>query len=414
MPTFEKGSSIHHGSGIIRRTTSRRYCAEFNSDGKRRRKSFDTKSRAEEWLVSMGAARRDEGKGFVQLTSRQSDDALRAIRHLHERGLSADLFSCIEFYTKHHQAEDAGATLNLWFRRYIDFLSAPDDGGGSPARPRTIYGKQNRLAGFLEKFGDRHLHEITKAEIDVWLDYTGATGRNLLNYKTEIQSLFNFAEKQSHGAFKNTVARFPQRRKKEVRPADIMPPTQVKRFLHELERRDSRAALALAIGCFAGVRREEMVGHYAGQERLTWQNLDFEEKEIIVPAAITKTRDRREVPITPNLMKWLMKYRLDDNGNPRTGSIAPTHGTFARHKKAVVEKTGIRWVHNGARHSFGTYYGRLHGYRAAAEAMGHVGGMRTFMDHYKGDSNRTADAEAYFGIEPVVRQGQVLRLPRSA
>jgi len=74
----------------------------------------------------------------------------------------------------------------------------------------------------------------------------------------------------------------------------------------------------------------------------------------------------------------------------------------AKHGKALeraLKAAVVKAVDNGARHSFGTYYGRLHGYRGAAELMGHVGTMTIFEQHYKGDASK-ADAEQYFEIMP--------------
>lgn len=69
----------------------------------------------------------------------------------------------------------------------------------------------------------------------------------------------------------------------------------------------------------------------------------------------------------------------------------------------------MTWVRDGARHSFGTYYGKLNGYREAAEMMGHSGGMGIFDSHYKGLCKKLETAETYFGIEPS-RQGEVVPL----
>jgi hypothetical protein len=67
----------------------------------------------------------------------------------------------------------------------------------------------------------------------------------------------------------------------------------------------------------------------------------------------------------------------------------------------ACEKLGVHWPKNGARHSYGTYYAKVHGgYSQAADNMGHVGGIKMFMSAYKGYCTK-ADAEAYWKIEPL-------------
>jgi len=409
MPTFDKGFKKYHGDGIIRRTVSGRFVGEFNRDYRRRRKVADTEQEARDWLEMMGAARRDEGRAVMQLTGPEAHDARRSLDLLAASDAKASLFTCAEYYLSHNGAGRgaAGEAVQAWYDKYLAYLQSPDD-GSDPCRPRTLLGKASRLAPFLLDHGQITVGEITAGHVDDFLERTGASRRNLRNHKVELQSLFNFIEKRSGDTYKNNVARFPQRRKRETAPANIMTPGNAKRFLHALERSNPDAALALALGCFAGLRSSEIVSAYG--EGLRWEHVDFDETEINVPAAIAKGRRRRDVPITANLMVWLVKYRTGPDGKPRTGQIAPSHATVDRHKTKAAQETGIGWVENGARHSFGTFYGKLHGYRAAAEAMGHVGGMTVFEDHYRGPNVRKPEAKGYFGIEPMQTADNLIRL----
>jgi hypothetical protein len=79
-------------------------------------------------------------------------------------------------------------------------------------------------------------------------------------------------------------------------------------------------------------------------------------------------------------------------------------------KKAAV----TRWPVDVARHSFASYDYALNANAAATAAkLGHFGGLEMFARHYKGIATRK-DAEAYFGIVPEARAGNVIPMPRAA
>lgn len=408
MPTFDKKFKKYHGCGVVRRTVAGGYVAEFNRDCRRRRKAFDTVDQATTWLDGMGVAREKKGDVVTQLSAAQLQDALYAFDHLERAGYrEVSLFAVAEAYTKQAAAstkQSEVGTVAAWNERYMKHLAAPLD-GGDPARPRTIKGKQRRLRQFIETHGTTEAGAVTAQDVVDWLTWTGATGRNLLNYKTEVQSLFNFIAKNTNG-FINTVARFPQRKKKETPPAEILKPKQAATLLRELETLDSSAALAIALGCFAGLRTSEIVDGSG----LQWSAVDFDQNIIRVPAARAKARKARDVKLTDNLLAWLQRYRFDESGKEHEGRIAPPEATFKRRKLEAAKSARIALVDNGARHSFGTYYGKLHGYRNASELMGHSGTMQIFEAHYKGLCTE-AEAKAFFEIMPLAATGaKILKL----
>ena len=104
----------------------------------------------------------------------------------------------------------------------------------------------------------------------------------------------------------------------------------------------------MAATCFAGLRSAEL-------NALQWEDIDFEENEIRVRAGISKTRFGREVPIEPNLLKWLKKYQQD------SGPVLPLEATRDENKRNAIAKLNINWPANAARHSYGTYYAKHHG-----------------------------------------------------
>ena len=97
----------------------------------------------------------------------------------------------------------------------------------------------------------------------------------------------------------------------------------------------------LALGAFAGLRHAEI-------GRLDWAQIDFKSKHIEIKAANAKTRSRRLVPLLPVLKKWLQPYAK------QSGRVC-TRENMGDALLWLAEKAGMKWKHNGLRHSFISY-----------------------------------------------------------
>jgi hypothetical protein len=395
MADFIPGKKEQHRGGIIRTTTAGTYVAEVNRDGKtgkRQRKTFKNKTAARTWIESTGAMRDKGGDIVSKITPRRIEDAADALAILRNAGLSkVSLRQSAAEYADRHKKDATAWTVRQVYDAHMKLLKTPIE--GDPARPRTIRDKVSRLRSFLELHGDTPVTWISKQDVEAWLDSTGAKPRNLRNHKTAIQSLFNAAEKEiPELAYTNTVAKFPRRGAKEVKPAEVHTPEQARKVMAYLNEHHPKAVVAWAIGYFAGVRKTELITKEG--DGISWQDIDFSARKINVPARLAKTRKQRQVRITDNLLVWLLKYRQDG------GRISCTEGghTYAAERLRTVAKVNL--PNNVARHSFATYYGYLNGWRDAADELGHRGGVGMLEDHYKGVCANEDTARAYFDIEP--------------
>jgi integrase len=158
----------------------------------------------------------------------------------------------------------------------------------------------------------------------------------------------------------------------------------------------------VTIGAFAGVRVAEI-------GRLTWDAIRWEENEIVLAAAITKTGHPRNVPMEPNLRAWLLPLAK------RVGRIYP-HATESGFENAVGEKLheylvknveGFQWKDNGLRHSYGSYlYGRERNINYVRACMGNTEKM---VMRYYNDPKTEAEGKSYFQIQPA--GGAITALP---
>ena len=95
-----------------------------------------------------------------------------------------------------------------------------------------------------------------------------------------------------------------------------------------------------AIGAFAGLRSTEI-------GRLDWSAIDLKTGYIRLEWEITKTRQRRLVPILPNLREWLQPHYRE------SGPICIPQ--FRRRIVPCAKAAKVPWKPNALRHSYGSY-----------------------------------------------------------
>src|SRR4029077_4899466 len=95
-------------------------------------------------------------------------------------------------------------------------------------------------------------------------------------------------------------------------------------------------------GAFCGLRSSEI-------ERLNWQDVKWEAKQVVVPALKSKTASRRSVRLRPNALRWLASYRRG-----HIGAVIPK----GLRKRLERDRAGAKietWKPNALRHSFCSY-----------------------------------------------------------
>ncbi|MCW5559432.1 MAG: site-specific integrase [Verrucomicrobiae bacterium] len=112
-----------------------------------------------------------------------------------------------------------------------------------------------------------------------------------------VVSLFNFARQQRYVArdFADEIAEIPAP-KLEVVAAGIFTPDDMAKLLASAEESDQ---VLLAFGAFAGLRTAEL-------HRLDWKDVPLSERAVVVGADKAKTASRRVIPISDNLVEWII------------------------------------------------------------------------------------------------------------
>lgn len=254
-----------------------------------------------------------------------------------------------------------------------------------------------RLAGrFCKAFGKRHLGEITKAELNVWLDSLLLSSRSRRNYHSALVTLFRFAQSRGYLPDDRPTAIERTIKPKADKPSRaIYEPEEMATLLTAAQEMGTPILPALAIAAFAGVRTGEICQVDPKKDRLQWEDISWQESgpEIHVREEVSKTGEERFIPMTPNLQLWLEPFRK------RQGPIFPglrldlTYPTLAKRAK-------IEWKKNALRRSYATYRSTASAsINATVKELGNSESM--LKRHYRRPiPEATAKAEKWFSITP--------------
>lgn len=371
---------LRHNGGIIRQTAWG-WQAEINKMPHRLRQSFAAQEDAKNWVDEKQTEIYNDGVRALNLTATQRIEAARAIQALGTVPLSV----AADYYTRHHHPAGGIRTLKTFFD---DYMAAKLQ---TNLRPRSIMALRHFCGILVRDLGDRNVHEITPSDLEKWLTRLNLSPVNRNSHITYARGLFNAAVR-SGLIEKSPAADLTRAILDESAPA-IFSVQDATTLLNTAagSRKYRRLVPFLAIGFFAGLRTSEL-------DALKWSDIDLAGRLITVPATIAKKRRQGYVDIADNLASWLEPYVAKP-----AGRVTPADSTRRRVLGHLLKETGIRWVQNGMRHSFGSYHLAAFGDpQKTANQMRHRGDTSVLLDHYRA-LVRPNEAQAYWKILPPVQ-----------
>ena len=149
----------------------------------------------------------------------------------------------------------------------------------------------------------------------------------------------------------------------------------------------------LVLGLFRGMRRAEL-------ERLRFEELDMDEGTVIAAAKKVKTRQRRVVEITPQMMAWIeaagWRPEMMQRGPVAPGNLKVVWPKFWR-------LAGLKaWPHNALRHTFASMHYAMWGDESALQAILGQRSKDVLHSNYRALKTRR-EAEVFWGLMPPVR-----------
>ena len=245
---------------------------------------------------------------------------------------NVSLLEAVQFYLKHNSSDIREITVPQIVEM---FYSAQAQKIGTENRNLlTIRHHLNRIERtFLGRFNG-----VTTEDLDHYINAIGNCGRTKINHRRTLIALWSWAQDRGYAPAGKTVAQATMVPKVGVKNPGIITPDAMREVLSKA---GDDILPMLALGGFAGIRSAEIA-------RLRWEDFNWSEGFIVLSSEITKRQRRRMVPLTPQLVKLLGKFK------ECTGPVL----TVDPYK--AISKITESWVHNGLRHSYISYAMALH------------------------------------------------------
>jgi integrase/recombinase XerD len=375
--------------------------AGYYKDGKRTRKYFGTRGEAETFIAAEEIRRQNLGKRAAHIDGALAEDALRASDEL--KSTPYTLLDAGRFVAAAHDklapyavtiedAVNAQVALIEQRRRSVSvsdavsrFIENRKAKGKSAIYLRDL---ETRLSRFRAAFGGQLMADFTPQDIERWIESLNVGPQTQNNFRAVLSSMWTFAARRGY-APSNIV----QLIDKSSVVRDHVPIFTVDELDRLLRASPAEFLPVIVIGAFAGLRPEEI-------NKLTWEDIDFEERTIRVNASVAKTRKKRFAEISDNLLVWLQPYAR------RVGKVAPPN--LQKLRRAVMKVAKIeRWPQDVLRHSFASAHYAFHKNPAhTALLLGHRN-QDMLLNHYR-DLMRPTEAARYWSTVPLIALNNVV------
>jgi integrase len=362
--------------------------AKISPSGRRERHYFEKHSDALAEANKIRQVFHDYGRSIKMLPANRLLESIEVWDLLDEAAgvsvSSGTLRRIVIAEVNKRKAREKSITLNALFDDYLAKLKKINRSEG--------YMKQFRwLRGFMDFWLETKVSDLTPGNIKFSLQKLPSGNFN--SHLRLLRAVLNHGIK--NGWLKTNPALsldFAHREKQEV---TCLHPSVVERMFRHAQQNDIELIPSFAIGFFCGLREAELW-------RMSWKsvNLDDPHPHVMVPAAITKTKEPRTVPLSDNAIAWLEWFftnvRRPDPDQRLMQGWTPTRLRNARTRAVGSE---AKWTQNCKRHCFASYWLALH--RNLQELVLLLGHTTSAMArrHYLGQASYT-DAQAYFEIRP--------------
>ena len=157
----------------------------------------------------------------------------------------------------------------------------------------------NRLLKAKPEFGNRNFSELSVSECEEWLNAAFHTNPQFNKARAMLHGLFEFALRREW-CDKNPIKRIERKKviEREILPLKL---SETKQLIKTAQRESPVYAVVAALLVYTGIRPREV-------RRLTWRDIDTEEKTITVRSQCSKTGGVRQVEIPPVLNRLLITH----------------------------------------------------------------------------------------------------------
>lgn len=261
----------------------------------------------------------------------------------------------------------------------------------------TLSYYENCLSRINEAYGDRKLSEVSRSDWKTYLEQSELSPGNAKARLRTARALYSWALNENPPLVEtNPLMGLKLNIRPQRHEIEFLTVADTKKIMENAGKHSAAFALML----FAGIRPEEISAR-SNQDRLLWENIQFDEKIIRIPGSVSKTGKPRLLEHLPeNLWSWLSEGKsgpISSVSSTAVTNAAQFAGGFLK-REGDKKQVRIRpWPFDGMRHSFATYHIALHGDPGRTSLiLGHEGKTTLLHNNYRGLATK-AEAERYFG-----------------
>jgi integrase len=374
--------------------------AELSDTGSRQRLFFETEREAKAKCETLKTRRENFGNSLTAMTPARIAAAAEAYNLLDPHHIG--LLDAVRGFLDDHRQRTDSIPFGQLFDLYLD----------AKAKRSEKYKVQLRWA--KERFSslhDRLSSDITVRDLDELLKGEKSTVKNA--FMRYLRAVFNWGLKRDYLSG-NPIAKmdFEEVVKGQT---EIFEPKLIQALLNDCLANDLALLPYRVFGFFCGVRPDgELL-------RVEWEDFNWADKVLKLRAEITKKKRLRFVDVSDNALEWLQEYRK--RGGKIEGLIVPFKtGELRDHHRenwarvAGVTKDGKprrRWIQQGARHSFCSYWLAQHGdIDRLVILSGHESKEVMWNSYYRAATKDTA--EKFWSIKPPKAVKNVIAFRKTA
>ena len=369
----------HHG------TIQFRVNFGLHSGGKR---WFPTETEAKAAIKAFKTEQRRIGELAGKLSAAQANEMIEAERSLEGTGIS--VLEAVQLakteLEKHLSSETFGRALDEYYEhcKREHKRKVKDSPRKDPKHVWAI----GQTRSLFKNLRQSLLSEITAENLEKKLNREKPSQFN--KHVAHLKAIFNYA-KRKKWLQENPVNEI----KKEAihaREGRAFKPAEVEKLMDTLVEHDRDSIPYYALIFFAGLRPDTAF-------KLDWSALE-NGTQIQIRRTVSKTPKAFPVTITPTLQAWIDWWVAQ--GGVRKGPIHPKSAkTRSRNRATLCELSGIKWIQDAPRRTFGTSHYQISKNAAhAAMELGHMGGAEVFYSHYYDGSLTPGDAKKFWNIRP--------------
>ena len=378
--------------------------------GKRVEMHFPTLDKARKWIFgdaqkqkaaagSLLELKARAGTAVFELSSAQVNEAINAFKRLEKVNMS--LTEAVDFAIKHSRPDAGVISVEEAIEKALETKRSK-----RPSYVRDLRKRWGRFREWLPAAKRKAINTISQLDVRRYLTARKLNPQGERNELRNLSVLFSWTV-QHHHMPANPCSGIKVEDSPSEEPVRVLSIAEIKHLL-ELAQMELQATLKVGktkmsvikvypgelvpwfvLGLFAGLRPQETV-------RLDWADIDFDRRQIDLPAKKAKGRTRRIVPMEPNLIEWLKPHQP-------VGGKGKVVSNFRWHFQVLQRSAGPEWnpwPKDCLRHSYGSFH--LAKFRHSGNTAENMGHRNTDMlyKHYRDVIKDQGDVDAFWKLGP--------------